>query len=157
MVISGEQEAAQAASSEPERQPCGESDSLCRCRATESDGLAPGSLGAEADAARVRATLNMMGADYYSRATVLKSRAEALAALDRLLAGKGGGVVDTAPLQTFFRAYRAELESRCRAHMDEADRSDDEGAHIGLARHHRALAAGLNEAILALDEMWRAG
>lgn len=55
----------------------------------------------------------------------------------------------------FLRAYRAELERRCRAHMDQADAYDDEGAHIGLARHRRALASGLNEAILTLDEMWR--
>ena len=55
----------------------------------------------------------------------------------------------------FLREYRLALEEKCRAHMDEADASDDEGAHIGFARHHRALAAGLNEAILTLDEMWR--
>jgi hypothetical protein len=55
----------------------------------------------------------------------------------------------------FLREYRAELENRCRAHMDEANASDDEGAHVGFARHHRALASGLHEAILALDEMWR--
>ena len=56
----------------------------------------------------------------------------------------------------FLRIYRAELERRCLAHMDEADAYDDEGAHFGLARHRRALADGLNEAILTLDEMWRA-
>lgn len=56
----------------------------------------------------------------------------------------------------FLREYRAELERRCRHHMHEADAYDDEGAHIGLARHRRALAAGVHEAILALDEMWLA-
>ena len=55
----------------------------------------------------------------------------------------------------FLREYRAELERRCREHAKQADEYDDEGAHIGLARHRRALAAGLHEAILALDEMWR--
>jgi hypothetical protein len=55
----------------------------------------------------------------------------------------------------FLREYRAALEDRLRTHMDEADTSDDEGAHIGFARHHRALASGLHEAILTLDEMWR--
>jgi hypothetical protein len=39
--------------------------------------------------------------------------------------------------------------------MDEAEADDDEGAHVGFAMRRRALAAGLNEAILTLDEMWR--
>jgi len=59
------------------------------------------------------------------------------------------------PAHDFFKVYRAALEEQIRSHLDEADRSDDAGDHVGFARHHRALASGVQEAIHLLDEMWR--
>lgn len=50
------------------------------------------------------------------------------------------------PAYEALEAVRAAIDARWREYLDGADAYDDEGAHVGLARHSRAVAEGLGQA-----------
>lgn len=48
-------------------------------------------------------------------------------------------------------AARIEIERQWQAQLDQAADDDDDGAHVGLARHSRAVAQGMGDALRILD------
>lgn len=73
---------------------------------------------------------------------------------DAYLAEKHRAEAAEVELDALHRALdqaREQIDRGWSRHLNEADMSDEDGSHIGLARHHRAVATGLGDALAILN------